>query len=236
MEDNYNEQNMGENLEQNKMKGMSNLSPEEARQKAKETVAKGVALGSGAMEGYVQNLEPKVAGDAARVAAQTVKGTVDAVKEELPERKSSMASGDIGMSGMSGSESGGRFSEATSAAKEKISGQASHLREQASIKSQELKERSKEGFQHMKQEMKEHSADEIREKARDTVGRQIAKGTGALEGYVEQADPELPKQVVHKTGEVVREAASAIKEEVKGSKSSDSISSTTSDTTSSGGI
>lgn len=198
---------------------MSHLTPEEARRKAKDVVGKSVALGAGAIEGYVENLDPRVAGEAARVAGQTLRRTADAVREEMPERTSS--------TGFESGDEGGRGSM-----KERLSESAGAMREKAAHKADELKHRSKESFAHLKEEMKTHSADEMRAKARDAVGRQIARGTGALEGIVEEADPDLPARAVHRTGEAVREAAHAVKDEVKGSKSQDPAS----DTTTSGGI
>lgn len=239
MEENINEPNLGQELNK---KSMSEMSPEEARQKAKDAVGKSVALGAGAIEGYVDNLEPQVVGQAARVTGKTIRNTVDAVKEELPERRSSSSSDFGGIESMSGEQGGGlkeRIGERTGAMKERLSERATAVKDAASVKAQELRQRSSEGFTHMKEEMKQHTADEVRAKARDTVGRQVARATGALEGVTEQADPDLPANAVHKTGEVVREASSAIKEEIKGDKSSSSSSSSGSSSgtdASSGGI
>lgn len=186
--------------EQERMKSrMADLTPEEARRKAKDAVAKSVALGAGALEGYVDNLDPRVVGEAARVAGQTVRRTAEAVKEEMPARTphTDLETGETRAGSMKE-----RFAESTEAMKEK-----------ASIKAGALKQRSKESFSHLKEDMRTHSADEIRERARDSVGRQIARGTGALEGVLEQTDPDLPAKAVHRTGEAVREAASAIREE-----------------------
>lgn len=224
MENDYNS-NMGEGQE--KKGRLADLSPEEARQKAKESVAKGMALGTGAIEGYVQNSDPKVVGDATRAAAKTASNTVKAVRDEVSQglpgepvfhRKSDAASG----MDLSADSSGG-FGDKAGEIKESLAERATHakdrLKESASMKTQEFKERSRESFRHVREEMKEHTPDEIREKARDSVGRVVARGTGALEGVAESAQPDLPAQAVKRVGETVREAGGAIREEVKNARS-----------------
>lgn len=248
MEENYERSKLSEELEQDKMhKGrLADLSPEEARLKAKESVAKGMALGTGAIEGYVQNADPKVVGDATRAAAKTVSNTVKAVKEErqqgLPGEPIFHRKADASMGTRSDmSHSSGGFSEKKEHMKEAISERASGVREKANLKAHELADRSKESYGRMREEMKKRSPDEIRQKARDSVGRVVASGTGALEGVAENADPDLPTQAVHKISETVREAGGAVREEVKnarsgGSRGSSSSAISSEDENTSGGI
>lgn len=202
----------------NKMKDMS---PEEVRQKAKEAVAKNVAAVSGSVEGYVQYSDPKVAGKAARVAAETVRETSSAVKDEVRQglpgepvfrRKHEASELDLETESATGTlreRMGEKIGKTTSAAKERTKESAQHL-----------KEASKEKMHEAREYMKGHSADEIREEMRDRVGRAVSGAEGGLEGFSEQADPALPKQAVHKVGETVREAGGAIRSEAHRARTS----------------
>lgn len=80
------------------------------------------------------------------------------------------------------------------------------------------------------------SPEELRERAKENVGKATAAATGSLEGYAEQAGPKAMGEAARKATQSVKEAATSVRDETKAGRSGSPQEPQTSEETYSGGV
>lgn len=196
---------------------MENLTPEEVRQKAKDAVGRVVASATGTLEGYAEQADPKVMGQATRKVAETVRETATTAKDQYQTTRSELGiqgkttPSNIDNVNLQGT-SGPGFKDR---AKGTMSSAASSLKEGTAHTATNVKDKSKQAYSSYKESIQGKSPEEVRRMAHDAAARATASMTGSVEGVAEYTDPNVAKQAVQKVGESVTEAAKGVKEGIK---------------------
>lgn len=182
------------------MRNLESKSPDELRQRAKERVAKATAASAGAMEGFADQSNPHALGEATRKIGETMREVATGVKEEAGKG-----------TGPSVSEGPG-VGDRLSAKREEMVGKG---RERAQQTMRSVAEQARKPVDHIREDMKTQSPEEIRETARREIGGAMGTATGAVEGYAEQADPKAAGQAAKKLVQSGREVVKQAKKETR---------------------